>query len=134
MLHLRVITPKKVVIDEEVNSVTAPGTDGEMTILPRHSNIFSQLKEGIVTIRRKNGEDSIAIGGGYLETDGRELTLLVSRAYGQDEIDDKLTEQAVKQAKEVLAKSKDAAEITEAQMLLRRSLVDLNLVKRKRRV
>ncbi|MBI1863153.1 F0F1 ATP synthase subunit epsilon, partial [Candidatus Microgenomates bacterium] len=56
MLHLRVITPKKVVLDEEVASVTAPGAEGEMTILPRHSHLFSQLKEGIVTIRRKNGE------------------------------------------------------------------------------
>lgn len=134
MLHLRVITPKKVVIDEQVNSVTAPGAEGEMTILPRHSHIFSQLKEGIVTIRSKKGEDSIAIGGGYLETDGEELTLLVSRAYGQDEIDAKLTETAIKQAEEAVKKAKSGPELHEAQLLLRRSLIDMKLVKRKKRV
>ncbi len=134
MLHLRVITPKKVVIDEQVNSVTAPGAEGEMTILPRHSHIFSQLKEGIITIRKKGGEDSLAIGGGYLETDGKEITLLVSRAYGQDEIDAKLTETALKQAEEAVKKAKSAPELHEAQLLLRRSLIDLKLVKRKRKI
>lgn len=134
MLHLRVITPKKVVLDEEVLSVTAPGSEGEMTILPRHSHIFSQLKEGIVTIRKKGSEDSLAIGGGYLETDGKELTLLVSRAYGQDEIDEKLTQEALKQAEETIKKAKSQPELHEAQLMLRRSLIDLKLVKRKRKV
>lgn len=133
MLHLRVITPKKIVLDEEVDSVTAPGAEGEMTILPHHAHIFSQLKEGIVTIRKKSDEDAIAIGGGYLETDGHELTLLVSRAYGQDSIDAKLTEQALKQAQEAVAKAKAGPELHEAQVLLRRSLLDLKLIKRRRK-
>lgn len=133
MLHLRVITPKKVVLEEDVDSVTAPGAEGEMTILPRHSHLFSQLTEGIVTIRKKGGEDSLAIGGGYLETDGEDLTLLVSRAYGQDEIDAKLTEQALKQAEDAIKKAKSQPELREAQLLLRRSVLDMKLVKRKRK-
>ena len=43
MLHLKIITPKKVVLEHEVRSVTAPGADGEFTVLPRHTKLFSLL-------------------------------------------------------------------------------------------
>jgi len=132
VLRLKVITPKKIVLDEEVNSVTVPGADGELTILPKHANIFALLKEGIVTIRQSGKEDFMAIGGGYLETDGESITILVSRAYGQDEIDQNMTETALKSAKEILIKSKDKNERIEAESLLRRSIIDSKLLKKRR--
>jgi F-type H+-transporting ATPase subunit epsilon len=105
MLHLRIITPKKVVLEQDVDSVTAPGADGEFTVLPEHSKLFSLLKEGIVMIKSGKNEDFLAIGSGYLETDGSELTILVARAYGQDEIDVKITEEAIKSAQTLVARA-----------------------------
>lgn len=132
-LHLSVITPKKVVLEEDVDQVTAPSAEGEITVLPKHSNLFAQLREGIITVKTKNKEDSIAIGAGYLQTDGTKIRILVSRAYGQDEIDEKLTEKARSDAQAILAKSKDVNERRDATALLRRSTVDLKLLKRRRR-
>src|SRR3989344_1273162 len=94
-LHLKIITPSKVIVEDYVEAVTAPGADGEMTVLPQHANLFSMLKEGILKIQKKSEEDFLAIGGGFLETDGIELNILVSRAYRQDEIDEKLTQKAI---------------------------------------
>ena len=79
-LRLKVITPRKIVIDKQVNYVTVPTPDGEITILPHHANLFSMLVEGIVKIKEGNNEDALAIGGGYLETNGKTVTILVSRA------------------------------------------------------
>ena len=132
-LHLSVITPKKVVLEEDVDQVVAPSAEGEITVLPKHTNLFALLKEGIITIKSKNKEDSIAIGAGYLQTDGSKLRILVSRAYGQDEIDEKLTDKALNEAKAILAKSKDVNERRDATALLRRSTVDLKLLKRRKR-
>ncbi len=131
---LKVITPKAVVLEEEIISVTAPGADGELTILPRHARLLTLLKEGIVTIRRtKKDEDYLAIGAGYLETDGRETHILVSRAHDQAGIDAKLTEEALKKATEVVAKSKDESERIEASLTIHRSMLDLKLLKKRRR-
>lgn len=134
-LHLRIITPKKIIVDEQIQSATVTTADGEITVLPRHSNLFSLLVEGVVTIKKeKNDEDHLSIGGGYLETDGKHLNILVSRAYGQDEVDAQMTQKALEQAKKILSTSKDDAERHQATLLLRRSLVDLKLLtKRKRR-
>ncbi len=132
-LQLSVITPKKVVLEQEVDQVVAPTVEGEITVLPKHINLFSLLKEGIITLRSHNKVESIAIGAGYLQTDGSKIRILVSRAYGQGEIDEKLTEKALADARAILAKSKDTAERRDASALLRRSTVDLKLLKRRRK-
>ncbi|OGK13852.1 ATP synthase F1 subunit epsilon [Candidatus Roizmanbacteria bacterium RIFCSPHIGHO2_01_FULL_38_15] len=130
---LKIITPTKKVVDREVISVTAPSVDGEITILPGHANLFSLLDDGIITIKDNKEEEYMAIGGGYLETDGSEIQILVSRAYNQDEIDEKLTEKALAEAKEILKEGHDRQERTEAAALVRRSLIDLKLLKKRRR-
>src|SRR3989338_6831036 len=95
MLHLKIITPQKIALEDDVIAVTAPSTQGEITILPRHVNLFTQLVEGIIKIKP---EKYLAIGGGYLETDGEEINILVSRAYGQNEIDSEQTQKAIEKA------------------------------------
>ncbi len=131
-LRLKVITPRKIVIDKQVNSITVPTADGEITILPRHTHLFSLLLEGIIKIKTQTDEDLLAIGGGYLETNGKTVTVLVSRAYGQEEIDLGLTDKAIAQAKEILSLSKDSKERSEAMSTLRRSVIDSKLLKRRR--
>lgn len=133
ILNLKVVTPRKLILDEEVFSVTAPTSQGEVTILPHHANFLCLLVEGIIKIRKKSGEDYLAIGGGYLETDGKDLHILVSRAYGQDEINQELIEKGIEEAKKILAKSKDQKERTEAARILRRSIIDLKLLKKRKR-
>ena len=129
-LNLKIITPKKVVLEESVISVTAPGVSGEFTVLPRHVPLFATLQEGIVTIRDQKNESFFSIGGGYIETDGKDVHLLVSRAFGQDEIDEKEIEQARTRAEKLLKESRDESERHEALLVLRRSLVDMKLLKK----
>jgi len=132
-MQLRIITPSKKVVDRQVASVTVPSVDGEITILPRHTNLFSLLQDGIITIRDEKEEEYMAIGGGYLETDGKQVQILVSRAYNQDEIDEKLTEQALADAKKILQAGHDRHERMEASALVRRSMIDLKLLKKRRK-
>lgn len=131
-LRLKVITPRKIVIDKKVISVTVPTVDGEITILPHHINLFSLLVEGIVKIKMENDEDLLAIGGGYVETNGQTITVLVSRAYGQDEAHKNLTDKALEKAKQILSVSKDDKEREEALSIIRRSVIDSKLMKRRK--
>lgn len=131
-LHLRIITPKKIVLEEDIKSISLPSEEGEITILPHHTNLFSLLKEGIIKIKSETKEDFLAIGGGYLETDGKTANVLVARAYGQDEIDEDLTAKAIDDAKKILTQSKDKQQLVEGAMLLRKSLIDMKLLKKRK--
>lgn len=132
-INLKIITPKSVVLDDKVNSVTIPTFKGEITVLPHHTNLFSLLVEGVIKIKKGENEDYLAIGGGYLETDGSELHILVSKAYGQSEIDEELISGAIESAKKILATSADQKERFEAQATLRRSLINVKLLKKRRK-
>jgi len=133
ILRLRIITPKKIILEKDILSITLPTEEGEITILPHHTNLFSILKEGIIKIKYNQEEDYFAIGGGYLETDGYEVNVLVSRAYGQDEIDEKMIEEAKKKAQEILSQAKTDLERQQASALFRRSLIDSKLLRKKRK-
>jgi len=132
-LNLKIITPKNIALEKEIDGVTLPSTEGEMTILPRHINLFALLEEGIV--HYWNGEESeyLAIGGGYVETNGETVSLLVSRAYGQTSIDEKQTQTALKDAKERMKSAKTEDARKEVSSMLRRSAIDAKLLKKKRR-
>ena len=93
----------------------------------------SLLKEGIITIKKDGNEDYLAIGGGYVETNGKQLHILVSRAYGQNEIDEQLTKRAIESAEKILKDVKEKPERARASSLLRRSLIDMKLLRKRRR-
>ena len=130
-LHLKIITPKRIVLEKDIVSITVPSSEGDVTVLPRHTHLFTLLHEGIVTYKTEKDEEALAIGGGYLETDGKLVQLLVTRAYGQDEIDHAATMKAIEDAKSDMKQVKDKKQLQDISTLLRRSLVDLKLLKRK---
>ncbi len=133
MMHLKVTTPRKLVKDIEIESITVPSAAGEITILPKHEHLLSLLQEGVITIRTKKEEEYMAIGGGYLETDGKTIHILVSRAYNQDEIDEDMTKQAIENAKNMMENKNSTQDRAEATALLRRSLVDIKLLRKARK-
>lgn len=132
MLHLKIITPRKVVVDDKIDSVSIPSSEGELTILPHHTNLFALLVEGIIKVKKSKNEEFFSIGGGYMETDGKTVTILVSKAYGQDEIDKNLTDKALEEAKKILSESKDEKQRSEALAMIRRAIVDSKLLKKRK--
>lgn len=130
---LQIITPKKIVFEEEVKEVIVPSTTGEIVVLDKHMPLFSQLKEGIVTVKRSGEDMFYAIGRGYLETSKSKTILLVSRAYGQDDLDEAEIKKAQDQAEKDLKSAPGEVERTEALELLRRSAIDMKLLSKVRR-
>ena len=133
-LNLQVVTPRRIVLEKIARSVTAPTTTGEITVLPKHRHLLTPLQEGIVKIVSSHGQNEyLAIGGGYLETDGQKISLLVSRAYGQDEIDKQITEKAIKKAEKIISQETDKSKRRAAHQILRISKLNLKLKKRHHR-
>lgn len=129
-MNLKIITPKSVAYEAEITAITLPASEGEVTVLPHHVPFFTMLKEGVVRIQMEEGETLFSVGGGYAETDGADVNVLVSRAFGQDEIDEAEVLEAQKQAEELLKNAPTDADRKSALQLLRRSTIDMKLLKR----
>ena len=78
---LEVITPTQTMINEEVEMVVVPGSEGHFGVLPLHAHTLSTLDRGIVTIYENNdASNEIIIDGGIADVTPQGCSILVERA------------------------------------------------------
>jgi F-type H+-transporting ATPase subunit epsilon len=65
--HLKVITPKLLLVEAEVDEVSIPSLDGSIGILPGHRPLMTALGQGTITYRQGKDEESFAVRGGTAE-------------------------------------------------------------------
>ncbi len=66
-LWLKVITPRKLVVDDKVEEVSLPSLEGYLGILPGHRPLFVAVGRGRLTFRTAEKKREISIQGGYAE-------------------------------------------------------------------
>ena len=131
-MMLEIITAERQVYSGEVDMVIAPGVDGQLGILPKHSPLMTILKPGELTIR-KDGEDiSLTVSGGFMEALGNRVSVLADACERSEEIDEERAQQAMQRAQERLANRGSDMELEQAIGSLQRARVRLDLVRRRR--
>ena len=106
-LSLEVVTPFRTVLKEDVDSVTLPGIEGEMGILPQHVPLLTILDAGIMSYLNGDGKtEAIAVHWGYAQVDGNNVRVLAELAETAAEIDLPRAQEAEKKAKELLKSGK----------------------------
>ncbi len=76
-LNLQIITPERIVFDESgIDSVTLPAVMGEITVLPSHAALMTELQPGPLVFRKGGTETDVALSGGFLEIRDDKVTIL----------------------------------------------------------
>ena len=102
-LSLEVVTPYRTVLVEDVDSVTLPGIEGELGILPEHIPLLTTLDTGIMSYKNSSGKThAIAVHWGYAQVEGNSVRVLAELAESADEIDIERAKDAEKKAKDIL--------------------------------
>jgi len=102
-LSLEVVTPYRTVLIEDVESVTLPGIEGELGILPEHIPLLTTLDTGIMSYINSSGNtQAIAVHWGYAQVEGNSVRVLAELAETADEIDIERAKDAEKKAKGIL--------------------------------
>lgn len=63
-LHLRVITPRRVLVDVEAEEIQLPSLEGLIGILPGHRPLMVALGRGRLSYRKGSGGESFSVQGG----------------------------------------------------------------------
>ena len=67
-MHIVIAKVNENLFDGEAASMTLPGAEGQLTVLPEHMPLITTLKEGVITVIQKGESDqTFAIEGGVLE-------------------------------------------------------------------
>ena len=133
-LQLRVVSQEKELLSGKVDSITLPTASGEITILPGHVTLFSQVKLGMMTIRRANDEQLMVVSDGFLNiAPNNEVVIMIDSGVLDRDISLQAAEKAVKAASETMTKTVDQRELMMAEASLRRALLEVQIATRSRR-
>jgi len=132
-LRLEIITAEREVFADDVNVVVAPGTEGQLGILPHHAPLITMLNPGELLIRKDSEETYMAITGGFLEVRPDKVIVLADACERAEEIDIARAEEAKSRAEEQLKTPIEELDAARVEAALRRSLVRLQVAERRRR-
>ncbi len=108
---LKIVTPEKLLREQEVASVTLPLQDGEATLLADHEAYIGVARPGEVRVRSANGEEeTFALSGGFVEFHNNVLVVLADSAEPAAAIDIARAEEAKKRAEELMQRAPDMDE------------------------
>jgi F-type H+-transporting ATPase subunit epsilon len=124
--------------DDDVEVLVAPGSEGQLAILPRHAPLMTTLDYGVLEIRTPRGNEVVALTGGFMEVRNNRVTILADAAEPAEEIDVERAEAARARAEATLRGLGDdtgtmSADTARARAALLRSLARLRAAERMRR-
>jgi F-type H+-transporting ATPase subunit epsilon len=134
-IRLEIVTGERVVYADDVDSVVAPGSEGELGILPHHAALMTTLVPGELRVSKGGQDILMAVGGGFMEVLPHKVTILADTAERAEEIDDARAEEARKRAQNRLADASkgEQIDVARAQAAMRRAVVRLKVAQKKKR-
>ena len=137
-MHLELVTLDGVKFAADAYSVILPTADGEITVLPDHEPLLSQLVPGVITIRQSRSDPDyklqhFATYGGVLEISHKGVRILVDEATRGDEVNEAEARKAHEAALSLRKDAKEQVDIDKAEALVHRHGVRLAVAELHRR-
>jgi len=129
-LALEIITPTKVVLSEEVDEITVPTVNGEISILPNHIDLLTKVKPGEMTIHRNGKIELFAITGGFLEINKNKVSILADHAIHADNIEIAKAEEAKTRAEKAMKEKGTEQDFAIAKAELVKAILELKVARK----
>jgi len=137
-VNFELVTLDGIKFQAEAYSAVLPTASGQITVLPGHEPLLSQLVPGVITIRRNKSDadthlEHYATYGGVLEISSKGVRVLVDEAAKGDEINLAEAQRAHDEALRMRKEAKTQVELDRAQTLLERRGVQLHVAELRHR-
>lgn len=127
-LSIKIITPERTVFEaDDVDYLVAPGTEGDVGILPGHAPFATGLALGEVRVEVDDTSTLYAISGGLLEVVSDRVQVLAQTVEHKSDIDTERAKAARRRAEERLASRDPNVDESRAQAALARAVNRLSV-------
>lgn len=136
-MQFQIITPERVVFSEEIDQISMMTEDGEITVLPHHIPLVTNLKPGELRYKQNNEEKFVAISGGFgVVRDDGSVVVLADTAEHAADIDLARAEEARARAAKLMEESrqKDSVDFSRLAAQLEKELNRVRTAKRYRKL
>jgi F-type H+-transporting ATPase subunit epsilon len=134
-IHVDIVSAEGELFSGDARMVFLPAIEGDIGVAPRHAPLLTLLRAGEVRVQTPDGEEQLFfVGGGALEVQPRQVTVLADTATRAKDLDEVAALEARKRAEEALAGKIDRLEQAEALAELARAAAQLKLIQRLRKI
>ena len=124
-LAVDIMSPERLVLQTQADSVVVPAADGELGILPNHAPLLAQLEPGTIRLRRGENVEFFAVSGGFMEVINNHISIFAETAEMAQEIDLERARLAAERAKAKLKAAKTDVDLAQAEAARRRAVARL---------
>lgn len=117
-----VVTPARLITQEEVESLVVPAAEGYLGVLKNHSPLITALAAGVVRYRKQGALKRMAVSGGFMEVSNNKVILLADTAERAEEIDLGRAQRAKERAEKRLRESPEGLDVNRAKFALQRAV------------
>jgi F-type H+-transporting ATPase subunit epsilon len=117
----------------EADFVVAPGSEGELGILPHHMPLLTSLKVGTIKVVNDGQDQFFFVSGGFLEVRPDQITVLADSAERAEDIDEARAEEARRRAQRLLEEKVSTVDQTQLAAALARAEARLRIAELRRR-
>lgn len=130
-LRVEIVSIERLVHSGEADVVLAPGVEGQLGILPRHTPLITRLVPGELVVRLDGHDELFAIGGGFMEVLPDRVVVLADTAERAEEIDVQRAEAARQRAARLARQKLGRLDLVRAEAALRRSMARLRVARKR---
>ncbi|RWE64764.1 F0F1 ATP synthase subunit epsilon [Mesorhizobium sp.] len=117
--QFELVSPERLLVSEQVESVVIPGAEGEMTVMAYHAPVMTTIKPGVVTVKTAAGQqERYVVFGGFADIVPAGCTLLAESAVAVGDIDRADLTRRIQEAREDVADAKDDQTRSKAEQFL----------------
>ena len=126
-IDLQIVTPERLLVQEQVDEVQIPGSEGYFGVLPGHTPLLASLTVGELWYRKGQEKTYLAIANGFAEVLPDRVTILAQLAEKAEEIDPSRAEAAKQRAQERLTDQKSEVDYERARVALMKAMTRLQV-------
>ena len=78
--NFELVTPEQVLVSGEIQSVSIPGVEGDMTVLPDHAPVATAIRPGYLEVQETGKSERYFLSGGFVEISQQEVIILAETA------------------------------------------------------
>lgn len=131
-LKFKIVTPERLVLEADVDSISVPTQLGQITILPNHLPLVANLEPGELIIRRDGREEYLAVSGGIVQINlGSQVMILADSAERAEEIDVARAEAARERAAKLQLETRDDQIYADTAAQLAKHIARLRVARRR---
>jgi len=110
-IHFDLVSPERLLLSEDVDMVTLPGTEGYLGVLAGHAPVLTSLRPGVIEVKGGEAPDlRLFVRGGFAEIDAKKVVVLAEEAIPMADFDVAALDQRIRDTEEDMVAAKTDAE------------------------